>query len=102
MFARLVAHVVALKNSIEWQPYFNLFEKAKVLSIHRPVDTWLLPLKMGTYTGDDSSEEGTGWGTTINIMEAVYQDASWGNEYNSACGFELMLEPPGRGSIEGL
>ena len=101
LFARLVARVVALKDSVEWQPYFNLFEKAKLLSIHTPVDTWLLPLKMGTYT-EDGEEEGTGWGTTINIMEAVYQDASWGNEYNSACGFELMLEPPGRGSIEGL
>jgi len=101
LLARLVARVKTLKDTVDWGPYFNLFETAKVLSVHMPVDKWMLPLKLGTYAGDPS-KEGSGWGITVNILEAVYQDASWGNEFNSACGFELMLEPPGRGPISGF
>lgn len=88
------------KETVEWKPYFSLFEKAKEASVNYPIRNKQIPYKTGEKEIDDKASAGAL--LSINILEAMMQDTLQGYEDNAQCGFELMMESNDRKEIKGL
>lgn len=87
------------RNKVDWESYFNLFERMKFPSVQLAIND-LLSIKRGEF--DTTPKPGSGALLSINILEACYQDLKQGYYDNAECGYELLMEPSERSPIKGL
>jgi hypothetical protein len=92
---RMVAAGRKVRDTINWQPYADMFTKAKFKSIEPPIDLFV-NRKLGKEANEVDNDEGEDGILRLNVLEAMVWDYLQGLHDNANAGFQVFTHSKDR------